>query len=75
MAATKRSSRPVIALGLLRGSLAGQPSVSQIPDWYLLDQSRAAGLNDRVIHWIAAPNYGVLGNEIPAVMGLLAGKA
>ena len=49
--------------------------VYQIPAWDLLDQARAAGLNDPVIHWIAAPSYGVVGNEIPAAMVLLAGKA
>ena len=49
--------------------------VYQIPACDLLDQARAAGLNDPAIHWIAAPSYGVVGNEIPAVMVLLAGKA
>ena len=49
--------------------------VYQIPAWDLLDQARAAGLSDPVIHWIAAPSFGVVGNEIPAVMVFLAVKA
>jgi SAM-dependent methyltransferase len=48
--------------------------VYQIPGWDLLDQARSAGLTDAAIHWIAAPSYGVLGQEIPAVMVLLACK-
>ncbi len=48
--------------------------VYQIPGWDLLDQARSAGLTDAAIHWIAAPSYGVLGQEIPAVMVLLARK-
>jgi SAM-dependent methyltransferase len=50
-----------------RGSL-----VYQIPAWDLLEQARAAGLSDPAIHWIAAPSYGVLGQELPAVMVLVA---
>ena len=46
--------------------------VYQIPAWDLLDQARQAGLSDPAIHWIAAPSYGVLGQELPAVMVLLA---
>lgn len=48
--------------------------VYQIPGWDLLDQARAAGLSDAAIHWIAAPSYGVLGQELPAVMVLVACK-
>jgi SAM-dependent methyltransferase len=48
--------------------------VYQIPGWDLLDQARAAGLSDAAIHWIAAPSYGVLGQELPAVMVLVASK-
>jgi SAM-dependent methyltransferase len=48
--------------------------VYQIPGWDLLDQVRAAGLSDAAIHWIAAPSYGVLGQELPAVMVLVASK-
>ena len=44
----------------------------QIPAWDLLDQARSAGLSDAAIHWIAAPSYGVLGQELPAVMVLVA---
>lgn len=46
--------------------------VYQIPAWDLLDQARQAGLSDPAIHWIAAPSYGVLGQELPAVMVLVA---
>ena len=46
--------------------------VYQIPAWDLLEQARAAGLSDPAIHWIAAPSYGVLGQELPAVMVLVA---
>ena len=46
--------------------------VYQIPGWDLLDQARTAGLANPVIHWIAAPSYGVVGLEIPAVMVLVA---
>lgn len=46
--------------------------VYQIPAWDLLDQARSAGLSDPVIHWIAAPSYGVVGQELPAVMVLVA---
>jgi SAM-dependent methyltransferase len=46
--------------------------VYQIPGWDLLDQSRSAGLSDAAIHWIAAPSYGVLGQELPAVLVLVA---
>jgi SAM-dependent methyltransferase len=47
--------------------------VYQIPGWDLLDQARSAGLSDPTIHWIAAPSYGVVGQEIPAVLVLVAG--
>jgi SAM-dependent methyltransferase len=50
-----------------RGSL-----VYQIPGWDLLDQARHSGLRDPTIHWIAAPSYGILGQELPAVLVLLA---
>ncbi len=50
-----------------RGSL-----VYQIPAWDILDQARRAGLSDPAIHWIAAPSYGIVGKELPAVMVLLA---
>ena len=46
--------------------------VYQIPGWDLLDQARAAGLTDVHLLWIAAPSYGVLGQEIPAVIVLVA---
>lgn len=46
--------------------------VYQIPGWDLLDQARACGFLEPTIHWIAAPSYGVLGQEIPAVMVLVA---
>lgn len=46
--------------------------VYQIPGWELLDQARAAGLTDVHLRWIAAPSYGVLGQEIPAVIVLIA---
>ena len=46
--------------------------VYQIPAWDLLDQARQAGLSDPAIHWIAAPSYGVVGQEFPAVMVLVA---
>jgi SAM-dependent methyltransferase len=46
--------------------------VYQIPAWDLLDQARSAGLSDPAIHWIAAPSYGVVGQELPAVMVLVA---
>ena len=46
--------------------------VYQIPAWNLLDQARQAGLRDPAIHWIAAPSYGVLGQELPAVMVFVA---
>jgi len=48
--------------------------VYQIPAWDLLDQARSAGLSDPAIHWIAAPSYGVLGQELPAVLVLVARK-
>jgi len=48
--------------------------VYQIPAWDLLDQARQAGLSDPAIHWIAAPSYGVVGQELPAVMVLVARK-
>ncbi|MDM7937761.1 MAG: class I SAM-dependent methyltransferase [Cyanobium sp. CZS 48M] len=46
--------------------------VYQIPGWDLLDQARACGFLEPTIHWIAAPSYGVVGQEIPAVMVLVA---
>ena len=46
--------------------------VYQIPAWDVLEQARSAGLSDPAIHWIAAPSYGVLGQELPAVMVLVA---
>jgi len=46
--------------------------VYQIPGWEILDQARHAGLCDPAIHWIAAPSYGIVGKELPAVMVLLA---
>lgn len=46
--------------------------VYQIPGWDLLDQARAAGLSRPTIQWIAAPSYGVVGQEIPAVLVLVA---
>ena len=42
--------------------------VYQIPGWELLDQARAAGLTDVHFLWLAAPSYGVIGREIPAVI-------
>jgi hypothetical protein len=48
--------------------------VYQIPGWDLLDQARNAGLSQPEIHWIAAPSYGVVGQELPAVMVLVAGR-
>jgi len=47
------------------------PGVLQVRS-LLLDQARSAGLSDPAIHWIAAPSYGVLGQELPAVMVLVA---
>jgi hypothetical protein len=46
--------------------------VYQIPGWDLLDQARAAGLQDPCFQWIAAPSYGVVGQEIPAVIVMVA---
>lgn len=46
--------------------------VYQVPGWEILDQARRAGLCDPTIHWIAAPSYGIVGKELPAVMVLLA---
>ena len=46
--------------------------VYQIPGWDILDQARRAGLSDPAIHWIAAPSHGIVGQELPAVMVLLA---
>ena len=46
--------------------------VYQIPGWDLLDQARTAGFAHACFHWVAAPSYGVLGQEIPAVIVLLA---
>lgn len=46
--------------------------VHQIPGWELLEQAEAAGLQDAAMHWIAAPSYGVVGQEIPAVMVMVA---
>ena len=48
--------------------------VYQIPGWDLLDQARTAGLSDVHLRWIAAPSYGVLGQEIPAVIVLVASR-
>ena len=42
--------------------------VYQLPGWDLLDQVRAAGLQEPCLHWLAAPSYGVVGAEIPAVL-------
>ena len=49
--------------------------VYQIPGWDLLDQASAAGLSDPCIHWIASPSHGVVGQEIPGLMVLVATKA
>lgn len=49
--------------------------VYQIPGWDLLDQARNAGLVDPIIHWIASPSHGVVGQETPGVMVLAAKKA
>ncbi|MFM7548866.1 MAG: class I SAM-dependent methyltransferase [Cyanobacteriota bacterium] len=49
--------------------------VYQIPGWDLLDQARAAGLSDACIHWIASPSHGVVGQETPGLMVLVAKKA
>lgn len=49
--------------------------VYQIPGWDLLDQARSCGLEQSVIHWVAAPSYGVVGQEIPGVMALVASKS
>lgn len=49
--------------------------VYQIPGWDILDQARSAGLIDPHIHWIAAPSYGVLGRDTPAILVLVAGKS
>lgn len=46
--------------------------VYQIPAWDLLDQARSAGLSEPTMHWVAAPSYGVVGKELPAVMVLVA---
>ncbi|MEI8249956.1 MAG: methyltransferase domain-containing protein [Synechococcus sp. ELA057] len=46
--------------------------VYQIPGWELLDQARAAGLTDVHLRWLAAPSYGVVGQEIPAVIVMVA---
>lgn len=46
--------------------------VYQIPGWELLDQARAAGLTDVHFRWLAAPSYGVVGQEIPAVIVMIA---
>lgn len=46
--------------------------VYQIPAWDLLDQALSAGLSQPAMHWIAAPSYGVVGQELPAVMVLMA---
>lgn len=46
--------------------------VYQIPAWDVLEQARSAGLSNPAIHWIAAPSYGVLGQELPAVLVLTA---
>ncbi len=52
----------------------GGSLVYQIPAWDVLDQARSAGLQDPTIHWLAAPSYGVVGQELPAVMVLVARK-
>ena len=46
--------------------------VYQIPGWDLLDQARAAGLTDVHLRWLAAPSHGVVGQEIPAVIVMVA---
>lgn len=46
--------------------------VYQYPGWDLLDQLRSLGFNEPAIRWIASPTYGVLGQEIPAVLVLVA---
>lgn len=46
--------------------------VYQIPGWDLLDQARAAGLQEPCFQWIVAPGYGVVGKEIPAVIVMMA---
>lgn len=46
--------------------------VYQIPGWDLLDQARAAGLQDPCFQWIASPGHGVVGQEIPAVIVMVA---
>lgn len=48
----------------------GGSLVYQIPGWDILDLARSAGLSEARIHWIAAPSYGVVGQEIPAVLVL-----
>lgn len=57
-----------------QGDMAASPAerVHQIPGWDLLEQARAAGLSAPAMHWIAAPSYGVVGQEIPAVMVMVA---
>jgi len=46
--------------------------VYQYPGWELLNQARDVGLADPTIRWISSPRYGVVGQEIPAVMVLVA---
>ncbi|MFM7676392.1 MAG: class I SAM-dependent methyltransferase [Synechococcus sp.] len=84
----KARHRPVATLGvaaevelLMEPEFHGNPVrpeqgslVYQIPAWDLLDQARQAGLSDPAMHWIAAPSYGVVGQEIPAVLVLVARK-
>jgi SAM-dependent methyltransferase len=48
----------------------GGSLVFQIPGWDLLDRCRSAGFSKALIHWIAAPSYGVVGADTPAVLVL-----
>ena len=48
----------------------GGSLVFQIPGWDLLDTCRSAGFSQVLIHWIAAPSYGVVGADAPAVLVL-----
>ena len=48
----------------------GGSLVYQIPGWDILDLARSAGFREVVIHWIAAPSYGVVGADLPAVLVL-----
>lgn len=49
--------------------------VYQYPGWDLLDQLKEIGFADPTIRWIASPRHGVLGQEIPAVMVLVARRS